>query len=55
MKLVIYFGLMMVSLIGSMFSGFIQMKRTNKIWLSFFSAFLFNSERFFIELKGEVN
>jgi hypothetical protein len=40
MKLVIYFGLMIVSLIVSVYSGHFQMKRTNKFWLSFLTAYL---------------
>ncbi|MDN4494487.1 hypothetical protein [Ureibacillus aquaedulcis] len=42
MKLVIYLGLMIVSLIVSLFSGQFQMKRTNKFWLSFLISFLIN-------------
>jgi hypothetical protein len=42
MKLVIYFGLMIVSLIVSLFSGHVQMKRTNRFWLSFLTAFISN-------------
>ena len=42
MKLVIYFGLMIVTLIVSVFSGHFLMKRTNKFWLSLLTAFLLN-------------
>lgn len=42
MKLVIYFALMIVSLIVSVFLGHFQIKRTNKFWLPFLTAFLSN-------------
>jgi peptidoglycan/LPS O-acetylase OafA/YrhL len=41
-KLVIYFGLMFVSLVVSVLLGYFQMKRTNKVWLSFLLALLSN-------------
>lgn len=40
MKLAIYFGLVIFSLIVSVFFGHFQMKRTNKFWLSFLIAFI---------------
>ncbi len=42
MKLVIYFGLIIVSLITSVLLGRVQMKRSNKFWLAFLTAFLLN-------------
>lgn len=40
MKLAIYFGLVIFSLIVSVFLGHFQMKRTKKFWLSFLIAFI---------------
>jgi hypothetical protein len=38
MKLVIYFGLMFISLVVSVLLGYFNMKKTYKLWLSFFTA-----------------
>lgn len=42
MKLVIYFGLMVVSLIVSVFFGRFQLKKSKKFWISFLVAFVLN-------------
>ncbi|WP_349408532.1 hypothetical protein [Pseudalkalibacillus sp. SCS-8] len=42
MKLVIFFGLMIVSLLVSVIWGQLQLRKTNKFWTSFITAFLLN-------------